>query len=540
MQLALLSLAWPLISETYKRFMIKKLLLLILSLLALASANAEKLSSEVSPSVLSKAEGAKPSRQAQDRPNIVFVMTDDQRWDSFGCYGRPEFKTETIDQLSAEGVTFDNAFYAVAICCPSRATMMTGRYFASHQSGFAYPHNKGMSGPDFGDAYPALLKKAGYRTGFVGKFGFRIPRASWHDSFDFLALKSKTAPNGEIWPMDATLEKIYSRDRDPKERTIIKGDAMIHFLDTQPKDQPFMLSVSFDAVKNDSDRDMYGPDTEVFVNQEMTVHGNWVEGKNEKLPKVVLDYCRGGRMHLDRTSTPELYQKIVRRFATQGYTVDRQVKRLMDKLEAMGVKDNTVVIYTSDNGRFHGSHGLYDKAILYDDVVKQPLIIWDGRKVGKQPAARVDAMVSSTDVAPTIMALAGVEIPEKVEGVSLTGFLDGSVDLTDWREFVFMENLFIEEMFKAGRGQPRGVKIDHAALNADMIENNRSYRSRGVRSQKYKYFVYFEHTPAIEELYDIEKDPLEMNNLAANPEYASVLEALRKDTENLYEEYSEN
>ena len=314
--------------------------------------------------------------------------------------------------------------------------------------------------------------------------------------------------------MDETLEKIFSRERNPKERTIIKGDAMIHFLDTQPKDQPFALSVSFDAVKNDSDRDMYGPDTEVFANEEMPVHGNWVEGKNEKLPKVVLDYCRGARMHLDRTSTPELYQKIVRRFATQGYTVDRQVKRLMDKLEEMGVKDNTVVIYTSDNGRFHGSHGLYDKAILYDDVVKQPLIIWDGRKVGKQPAARIDAMVSSTDVAPTIMALAGVEVPEKVEGVSLAGFLDGSADLTNWRKYVFMENLFIEEMFKAPRGQPKGTKVDLEALNNEMIANNRSYRSRGVRSKDYKYFIYFEHSPPIEELYNVAKDPLELNNLA--------------------------
>ncbi|MGJ8643005.1 MAG: sulfatase-like hydrolase/transferase [Luteolibacter sp.] len=478
--------------------------------------------------------------EAEKPPNIVFVMTDDQRWDTLGCYGRPEFKTETIDQLSAEGVTFDNAYHAVAICCPSRATMMSGRYFASHQSGFAYPHNKGFKKEEFDDTYHATLKRAGYRSGFVGKFGFRVASATYQSDFDYVALKSKTSPNGMIWPMDEKLEAIFSKDRDPKERTIIKGDAMIHFLDTQPKDQPFVLSVSFDAVKNDSDRDMYGPDTEVFANQQMSVPGNWVEGKNEKLPKVVLDYCRGPRYHLERTSTPELYQKLARRFATQGLTVDHQVKRLMDKLEEMGVKDNTVVIYTSDNGRFHGSHGIYDKAILYDDVMKQPLIIWDGRKVGKQPGTRIDAMVSSTDVAPTIMELAGVDIPERVEGKSLTGFIDGSVDLTTWRESVFMENLFIEEMFKAGRGAPRTEKIDHAAINADLIENNRSYRSRGVRTPKFKYFVYFEHNPPIEELYDIEKDPLEMNNLAANPEYASALQSLRKETEELYQDYSAN
>ena len=190
---------------------------------------------------------------------------------------------------------------------------------------------------------------------------------------------------------------------------------MIRFLETQPKSQPFCLSISFDAVKNDKDRDMYGPDFEIFKDKEMWVPDNWVQGKSERLPEV-LDYCRGTYLHVARTSTPELYQRLARRFATQGYTVDKQVGRLMKKLAEMGVLENTIVIYTSDNGRFHGSQGLYDKAILYDESVKEPLIVFDGRAPQSRRGRRVDALTSSVDVAPTILSLAGLEPPKIMKG----------------------------------------------------------------------------------------------------------------------------
>ena len=109
-----------------------------------------------------------------EQPNIVFLMTDDQRWDNFGCYGRPEFRTENIDRLAQQGVIFDNAYYAVAICLPSRVTMMSGRYLSNHKVGFSHPYNYTFSKSDFDNTYPAMLKAAGYRTGFVGKFGFPV------------------------------------------------------------------------------------------------------------------------------------------------------------------------------------------------------------------------------------------------------------------------------------------------------------------------------------------------------------------------------
>lgn len=468
----------------------------------------------------------------EKRPNIVFLMTDDQRWDTLGCYGRTDVITPNIDKLAEQGAAFDNAFYAVAICMPSRATMFTGRYFSDHQSGFTYPYNRTLTKAEFADSYPARLKAAGYRTGFVGKFGIRLQ--DWKNTaaehFDYFV-----NGNSVILPEDDPgLKAIYRKDRPDNERTLKKGDAMIRFLETQPAEQPFCLSISFDAVKNDKDSHMYTPHRAVFEGQEMWVPENWVEGKNERLPKV-LDYCRGTWLHEQRTSTPEEYQRRTRRFAVQGYTVDLQVGRLVAKLKEMGVLDNTIIIYTSDNGRFHGSQGLFDKAILYEEAMKEPLIVFDGRNPKSKGGVRVDAMVSSADVAPTILALAGLEAPERMKGHSLTGLLAGTQDMSKWRDTVLMENFFLQEIHSAGvKKHP-----DIPGLNDEIVANNRSYRSRGVRTDRYKYFSYFEHDPVIEELYDLQKDPHEQHNLAGNPEYAAVLSKMRDKTAALHAEVME-
>jgi arylsulfatase A-like enzyme len=463
------------------------------------------------------------------QPNIVFLMTDDQRWDMLGCYGRKDVITPNIDKLAEKGVVFDNAFYAVAICMPSRTTMFTGRYFSDHRGGFTYPYNRTIPKNEFAESYPAKLKEAGYRTGFVGKFNVRLEgnRGTVPEFFDYFV-----EGNAVVLPKDDPgLKEIYRKDRPANERTLKKGDAMIRFLETQPKDQPFCLSISFDAVKNDKDDDMYPPDVEVFKDMVMEIPENWVEGENEELPDV-LDRCRGTYLHAKRTATPEQYQTTTRRFAVQGYTVDNQVGRLVAKLEEMGVMDNTIIIYTSDNGRFHGSHGLFDKALLYDESVKEPLIVFDGRSPESRRGVRVDAMVSSTDIAPTIVSLGGVEPPAAMKGKSLTGLLNGDQDMTKWRDTVLMENFFLQDMYTA---QNKKVE-DLEKVNQEIIAKNESYRTRGVRTERFKYFKYYEAIPPVEELYDLDKDPHEMNNLAANPEYAPVMADMRKRTADLYEE----
>lgn len=479
-----------------------------------------------------------------DRPNIIFLMTDDQRWDNMGCYGRPEFKTPNIDALAAQGVVFDKAFVTVAICMPSRVTMMTGRHYSSHRVGFVAPNDYTLSRADFGQGYPALLKKAGYRTGFIGKVGFTVSEKAqrpWAGVpfnykenmgavFDFFAGAETTEDKAlEVWPEeDAELQAIYQKKINGESRTIRTGKAMLRFLETQPKDQPFCLSVSFYAVKHDSNAHMYMPHYELFKNQTFSVPGNWVEGDNDALPQVVKDHARGVPLHRQRTSTPELYQNQVRRFATQGYTVDQQVGLLVEKLKQMGQLENTVIIYTSDNGRFQGSHGLFDKCILYEEAVHAPLIVFDGRKPPQ--GRRENALISSVDMAPTILSLAGIQAPSIMQGRDFSGVLYQTQDRSTWRDTVLLENLFISDLFNA-KSKPNVLEI-----NQKLIERNESYRSRGVRTDRWKYFIYYEHTPPIEELYDVGRDPLEQNNLANNPEFADVLKKLRQRTEDLYQD----
>lgn len=481
---------------------------------------------------------------AEEPPNIIFLMTDDQRWDNMGCYGRPEFKTPNIDRLAEQGVVFDKAYQAVAICMPSRVTVMTGRHLSSHRVGFVAPNDYTLSQTDFAQGYPAQLKQAGYRTGFIGKVGFTVSKEAqrpWAgvpfdykgnmgNVFDFFAGAETVEDKAlEVWPEnDPKLQAIYQNKIKGESRTLRTGKAMLHFLDTQPKDQPFCLSVSFYAVKHDSNNHMYLPHYELFKNTDFSVPDNWVEGANEALPQVVKDHARGVYLHRDRTSTPALYQRQVRRFAAQGYTVDQQVGLLVDKLKEMGELENTIIIYTSDNGRFQGTHGLFDKCILYEEAVKAPLIVYDGRKA--TTGRREEALISSVDIAPTILSLAGLDAPTIMQGKDFSGILNQTQDMSQWRDAILMENLFLVDLFKS-KNKPNVLEINQA-----LIERNESYRSHGIRTQRWKYFTYFEHTPPIEELYDLEKDPLEQNNLVNNPEYAELLGNLRKRTDELYAE----
>jgi len=427
---------------------------------------------------------------------------------------------------------------------PSRVTMITGRYNSNHRVGFVAPDDYTLSQADFEKGYPAILKRAGYRTGFIGKVGFTVtdegtrpstPKEHFYkkhmgEIFDFFAGSETHDRNGVVtWPEDDPgLQAIYKEGRQNSGRTLRTGEAMLRFLETQPETQPFCLSVSFYAVKHDNNKDMYMPHFELFKDKEMSVPENWVEDNTDNLPKVVVENARGVRLHAQRSSTPELYQRLVRRFATQGYSVDQQVGLLVEMLKAKGMLENTVIIYTSDNGRFQGSHGLYDKCLLYEESVKAPLIVFDGRVPESERGYREDALISSVDMAPTILSLAGIEAPESMQGLDFSGILNKTQDRSEWRDAVFMEDLFLAAMF----GNRYKENVDE--LNQNLIDANKSYRSHGVRTDRYKYFVYYEHTPKIEELYDLEIDPLEQNNLADDPAYESVLKKLRKRTEDLY------
>ena len=234
-------------------------------------------------------------------------------------------------------------------------------------------------------------------------------------------------------------------------------------------------------------------------------------------------------LHRQRSSTPEMYQNLVRRFATQGYSVDEQVGFLVEKLKAKGLLENTIIIYTSDNGRFQGSHGLFDKCLLYEESIKAPLIVYDGRVPEAKRKRRENALISSVDMAPTIVSMAGLQTPSSMQGRDITGVLNQTENMSNWRDAVFMEDLFLAAMFNKRYNK----NVDE--INQNLIDSNKSYRSRGMRTDRWKYIVYYEHTPKLEELYDVENDPMEQNNLVNSPEHHDLLMKLRNQTEELYQ-----
>jgi len=160
--------------------------------------------------------------------------------------------------------------------------------------------------------------------------------------------------------------------------------------------------------------------------------------------------------------------------------------------------------------------------------MKEPLIVFDGRVPESKRGRREKALISSVDIAPTILSLAGVKSPASMQGTDFSKVLDQTQDMAQWQQSVFMEQLFIVSLRKAGR------KKNADEINKRHIAENKSYRSHGVRTDRWKYFAYYEHNPRIEELYDLQTDPFEQTNLAGDPKHADTLKALRDQTEEMY------
>ena len=486
---------------------------------------------------VAKVWGAKS--RSVSRPNIIYLMSDDQRWDTMGCYGHPEFKTKNLDALAADGVLFENCYYAVSICMPSRATVLTGKYMSTHRCGFDRPTNYTISRAEFSLTYPAILKKAGYRTGFIGKVGFAITEKKTlrkkrgeksvklaSEYFDYWQGWPDQAPKGGYWPPNYGLKSSYQKDSRPH-LTDIVGDLIGDFIDTNNADKPFCLSVSFHAPKGALKPADAKPEyNKIFDGVTFQKPENYVPGLNEKLPDVIKRNWRGlFPYHKRYTWTPELYQKFVRRQAALTYGIDVQVGKLMAKLRDKGLLDNTVIIFTSDNGFFNGSHGLDGKALLYEESMRAPLIVWDPRLDGSKRGQRLPQLVSTVDYAPTIIDLAGANIPDAMQGMSLKPLIQGQKH-PKWRDAVFMENNFTQNKI---------VPIEEAKNNPEALAktNTDSLRCHGIRTEQYKYIRFFELDPVFEELYDLKSDPLEQKNLATDPKHTKVLQELRRKCSDL-------
>jgi arylsulfatase A-like enzyme len=434
---------------------------------------------------------------ADDRPNIIFFLSDDQRDDFLGCAGHPFLKTPHIDRLAEQGTRFENAFVTTSICAASRATLLTGLWERTHKYTFRTP----PLAEEFVDAsYPMLLREAGYRTGFVGKFGVGAGRGKPGEMFDsFVPLNRnpyfKEQPDGSL-----------------RHLTDIEGDRSIEFIESCTDGQPFCLSVSFNAAHaEDSDKENHYPwaPAEDGLYEDVTIPQPLVDTEFWKqLPEFFRESMHRERWFW-RWDTPEKYQKNMRAYFRMITGLDRNIGRVLEAVERQGFGEKTVVIFMGDNGYYAGSRGFAGKWSHYEESLRVPLVIHDPRAPESAQGQVTPLLALNVDVPATIMALATGSVPDSYQGRDLTPIVHGASP-TDWREDFFCEHL-----------------MDHPPIP----------KWEGVRGQRYVYARYFEHLPEGEFLHDLEADPRQLKNFADDPEYAQILETMRARCDELRDKY---
>lgn len=425
-----------------------------------------------------------PSNKRQ--PNIIMLVTDDHRADALGCAGNPVIQTPNMDNLAANGVRFTNAFVTTSICCSSRASIFTGQWTSRHGIKDFATH---FSDEALAQTYPMLLRQAGYRIGFIGKYGVGPKKDLPIDKYDY-------------WKGFPGQGRYEHKDENGnyKHLTQIMGEQAIEFLQGCSEDHPFCLSVSFKAPHvQDSDPRQFIYDRaysdlykDVIIPTPETAHPRYFDA----LPEFLRNSEARRRWNI-RFPDNEKYQESVRSYYRLIYGVDVVIGKIRNQLKQLNLDDNTVIMLIGDNGFYLGEYGLAGKWFPHELSIRVPLIVYDPRAAGKHRGLTPDMMALNVDIAPTILELANLNVPEQIQGRSLVPLLKGKKPR--WRTEFFYEHPF---------------------------EHKTIAKSVALRTQRYKYTRYTDYD--YEELYDLENDPAETINLAKDEKYQKTLSSLRK------------
>ena len=482
----------------------------------------------------------------EPRPNIVFIYADDHAERAVGAYGSPLLETPNIDRLAAEGVRFTQSFVANSICGPARATVLTGLH--SHANGKTT--NRGGFREDL-PTFATLLQGAGYQTAMVGKWHLKPDPAG----FDHWAI----ARGGYYNPNLVTAEGAERQEGYTTE--VITADALRWLREGRDRSKPFALWIShaathrtwqpsprhltrYDDVTIEEPAtlfDDYAGRSKAMQDAQMRIARDLFPAYDLKLPVTgegILDKNAEGMLQrmteAQRAAWHAAYRPKNEAFAAAGLegralvqwkyqryikdylrcvdALDDSVGEVLEFLEAGGLDGNTVVVYSSDQGFFLGEHGWYDKRWMYEPALRTPLIVrWPGVT---QPGSTCDAMVQNIDMAPTFVDIAGAEEVPAMHGRSLVPLLRGETP-EDWRGAVY----YHYQQRDSGR-------TAHTVA-----------RHHGIRTERYKLMHVYDHGDW--ELYDLEQDPEEVNNLHGKPEHAELEARLREELRGLRARYGD-
>ena len=336
-------------------------------------------------------------------PNIIFILTDDQRWDALGHAGNEIIQTPQMDKLAREGTWFSHAIVTTPICSASRASLFTGVHERRHR----YTFQTGAISDRFMlHSYPQLLKDAGYSTAFFGKFGVNYPKKE--GMFDVIEDYDR---NNRYTDYRGYYYKTLGKDT--VHLTRYTGQKALDFIEESPADKAFCLSLSFSAPHaHDGAEEQYFWQEETDpLYQDMIMPGpDLAEDKYfQQLPQPVREGFNRTRWHW-RYDTPEKYQHSVKGYYRMIGGIDLEIAKIRKKLKEKGLDKNTVIILMGDNGYFLGERQLAGKWLMHDNSIRVPLIIYDPRSKGHK---EIDEMALNIDVPATILDLAGLEQPAK-------------------------------------------------------------------------------------------------------------------------------
>jgi len=448
---------------------------------------------------------AGPGAPPPHRPNFLVILVDDLRWDELGFMGHPYVKTPHIDRIAREGLRCRNAFVVAPLCSPSRASFLTGLYPHSH----GITDNTNRSPQSYLlKTFPQALRNAGYETGFIGK---------WHMGND-----ARPRPGFDYWvgmpgQGESLDPDLFEDGRMTKVRgyvTDIFTDRAVSFL-RRPRTRPFLLYLPHKAIHpNVTQRDdgsVSDPKAETFIPAQR--HEELYAGVQVPRRPNATDTLEGKPALTRRlegvlplgpgTGSPD--QAILGRQRMLA-AVDEGVGRIFQALEQTGQLDDTVLVFTSDEGYFYGEHHLsVERRLAYEESIRIPLLIRYPRLV--RPGRTLDEMVLSIDLAPTVLELSGTPVAGAMHGRSIVPLLRGGA--VPWRS---------------------SFLVEHSSDNVFPRMQNMGYTA--VRGQRYKYIRY-EDLVGMDELYDLDADPYEMKNVVAEPVSQPALGRMKAELEKL-------
>lgn len=415
--------------------------------------------------------------------NVLVLYADDWRHDTLGIADHPIVKTPALDALAGKGFRFTHNCVTTSICGVSRATLFTGQYMSRHGC-------RGFSdfNTSWGQTYPGILRSSGYWVGHVGK---------WHNGkFPAEHFDYGKAYAGRHWYEMSDGRRMHVTQRNEEDA--------LEFLETRPQDKPFCLTVAFFATHaEDKNPEQFLPQPEsmsLYADQVVPMPPNATEESWERLPAFFNQENEGRNRWSWRFDTPKKYQRMMKNYYRLATEVDSVCGRLVDTLERQGILDDTLVIFTTDNGYYHAEHGLADKWYPHQESIRVPLIVRDPRMPADRQGQASDVFTLSIDLAPTILSAAGVQAPHSMQGQDIAQ-LYLSDDSTDWRQDFYYEH--------------------PTYRSADFIPG-----SEALVEREWKYFYWPDH--GVEQLFHILSDPREENDLAEDPAYATRLSTMRE------------